>query len=42
MQMFVVNDGELIASAYARLIALKEKIIGLGCDRFQDGFMVND
>jgi hypothetical protein len=23
-------------------IALREKIIGLGCDRFQDGFVVND
>jgi hypothetical protein len=42
MQMFVVNDGESIASAYARLIALKDRIIALGCDRLQDGFVVND
>jgi hypothetical protein len=34
--MFVVNDGESISSAYARLIDLKEKIIGLGCERFDD------
>jgi hypothetical protein len=42
MQMFVANDGESISSAYARLIALKEKIIVLGCERFNDGFVMND
>jgi hypothetical protein len=42
MQLFVVNAGESIASVSGRLIALKKKIIGLGCDGFQDGFVVND
>jgi hypothetical protein len=42
MRMFVVNVGESLASAYAGLICLKKKIICLGCDRFQYGFVVND
>jgi hypothetical protein len=42
MQMFDVNDGESISSAYARLIALKEKTTGLGCEIFDDRFVMND
>jgi len=42
MHMFVVKDGESLTSAYSRFIALKEKIRGLGGDKFNDGFVVND
>jgi hypothetical protein len=40
--MFMVNDGENLKRAYARLIALKEKICGLGGEIFKDGFVMND
>ena len=42
MHMFVVKDGESLSNAYARLIALKEKIRSLGGDRIRDGFEVNE
>ena len=42
MNLFMIKDGESLSDAYARLDALRVKIKGLGCDKFQDGFDVND
>ena len=40
--MFMIKDGETLSDAYARLCALRVKIKGLGCDKYHDGFDVND
>jgi hypothetical protein len=42
MNLFCMNDGELVTSAYSRLQALKEKIILLGGNTIDDGFHMND
>ena len=42
MSLFVIKDGEKFDSAYARLDALRVKIQGLGCEKYNDGFDVND
>ena len=38
MHMFVVQDGESLSDASARIISLRENIQGLGCDKFNDRF----
>jgi hypothetical protein len=40
--MFMVNDGENLKRAYARPIALKEKIFCIGGEILKDVFIVND
>src|SRR3954468_12221553 len=42
MNMFMNHDGETIAEAYKRLVALRMKIGGLGCEKYDDGFNFND
>jgi hypothetical protein len=42
MNLFCMNDGESVTSAYSRLQALKEKIILLGGNTIDDGFHMND
>jgi hypothetical protein len=42
MDYFVIQDGETLSQAYARLEALKVRIEGLGCDKYNDGFVMND
>jgi hypothetical protein len=42
MNLFCINDGESVTSAYSRLQALKEKIILLGGNTIDDGFHMND
>jgi hypothetical protein len=42
MDYFIIQDGETLSQAYARLEALKVKIEGLGCDKYNDGFVMND
>ena len=42
MNMFMNHDGETIAEAYKRLVALRVKIGGLGCEKYDDGFNLND
>jgi hypothetical protein len=42
MNLFCMNDGESVTSAYSRLQALKEKIILLGGNTIDDGFDMND
>ena len=42
MTMFMIKDGETLTMAYARLNALRVKIKGLGADKYNDGFVVND
>ena len=42
MNMLMINDGESLTMAYARLNALRVKIKGLGGDKYHDGFDVND
>jgi hypothetical protein len=40
--MFMIKDGESIADAYARLGALRVKVKGLGCEKYNDGFEMNE
>jgi hypothetical protein len=42
MNLFCMNDGESVTSAYSRLQALKEKIFLLGGNTIDDGFHMND
>ena len=42
MTMFMIKDGETLTTAYARLNALRVKIKGLGVEKYNDGFDVND
>ena len=42
MTMFMIKDGETLITAYSRLNALRVKIKGLGADKYNDGFDVND
>jgi hypothetical protein len=42
MNLFCMNDGESVTSAYTRLQALKENIILLGGNTIDDGFHMND
>src|SRR3954471_13711940 len=42
MNMFMNHDGETIAEAYKRLVALRVKIGGLGCEKYDNGFNLND
>jgi hypothetical protein len=38
--LFVVTDGHFLSNAYARLDALRVKIQGSGCKKYNDGFDV--
>ena len=42
MTMFMIKDGETLTTAYARLNALRVKIKGLGAEKYNDGFDMND
>src|SRR4051812_10413528 len=42
MNMFMNHDGETIAKAYKILVALHVKIGGLGCEKYDDGFNLNN
>jgi hypothetical protein len=42
MNLFCMNDGESVSSAYSRLQALKEKIILFGGNTIDDSFHMND
>ena len=42
MNMFMNHDGETIAEAYKRLVALRVNVGGLGCEKYDDGFNLND
>jgi hypothetical protein len=42
MNLFCMNDGESVTSAYSRLQALKKKIVLLGGNTIDDGFHMND
>ncbi|KAK1670539.1 hypothetical protein QYE76_058698 [Lolium multiflorum] len=38
----MIKEGETIAEAYGRLGALRVKVKGLGCDKYNDGFEMNE
>jgi hypothetical protein len=40
--MFMIREGESVADAYARLGALRVKVKGLGCEKYNDGFEMNE
>ena len=40
--LFMIKEGETIAEAYGRLRALRVKVKGLGCDKYNDGFEMNE
>jgi hypothetical protein len=40
--LFMINEGESLSDCYSRLDALRVRIKGLGCDKYHDGFDVND
>ncbi|KAK1627831.1 hypothetical protein QYE76_002146 [Lolium multiflorum] len=40
--MFMIREGESVADAYARLGALKVRVKGLGCEKYNDGFEMNE
>ena len=42
MDLFVIMDGENLKDAYSRLDVLRVRIQGLGCEKYNDGFDVND
>jgi hypothetical protein len=42
LNLFMIEDGESLFECYSRLDALCVRIKGLGCDKYQDGFDVND
>ncbi|KAK1698437.1 hypothetical protein QYE76_015134 [Lolium multiflorum] len=39
--MFMIREGESLADAYGRLGALRVKVKGLGCEKYNDGFEMN-
>jgi hypothetical protein len=40
--MFMIREGESVADAYARLGALRVKVKGLGVEKYNDGFEMNE
>ncbi|KAK1682100.1 hypothetical protein QYE76_042948 [Lolium multiflorum] len=40
--MFMIREGESLADAYGRLGALRVKVKGLGCEKYNDGFEMNE
>jgi hypothetical protein len=40
--MFMIKDGESVVDAYGRLGALRVKVKGLGCEKYNDGFEMNE
>ncbi|KAK1644850.1 hypothetical protein QYE76_062655 [Lolium multiflorum] len=40
--MFMIREGESVANAYARLGALKVRVKGLGVEKYNDGFEMNE
>ncbi|KAK1668006.1 hypothetical protein QYE76_056165 [Lolium multiflorum] len=40
--MFMIREGESVADAYARLGALKVRVKGLGVEKYNDGFEMNE
>ncbi|KAK1648622.1 hypothetical protein QYE76_066427 [Lolium multiflorum] len=40
--MFMIREGESVADAYGRLGALRVKVKGLGCEKYNDGFEMNE
>ncbi|KAK1678649.1 hypothetical protein QYE76_039497 [Lolium multiflorum] len=40
--MFMIREGEALADAYGRLGALRVKVKGLGCEKYNDGFEMNE
>ncbi|KAK1650214.1 hypothetical protein QYE76_068019 [Lolium multiflorum] len=40
--MFMIREGESLADAYARRGALRVKVKGLGCEKYNDGFEMNE
>ncbi|KAK1605593.1 hypothetical protein QYE76_029266 [Lolium multiflorum] len=40
--MFMIREGKSVADAYARLGALRVKVKGLGCEKYNDGFEMNE
>ncbi|KAK1652787.1 hypothetical protein QYE76_070592 [Lolium multiflorum] len=39
---FMIRDGESVADAYARLGALRVRVKGLGVEKYNDGFQMNE
>ncbi|KAK1694588.1 hypothetical protein QYE76_011285 [Lolium multiflorum] len=40
--MFMLREGESVADAYGRLGALRVKVKGLGCEKYNNGFEMNE
>ncbi|KAK1645851.1 hypothetical protein QYE76_063656 [Lolium multiflorum] len=40
--MFMIREGESVADAYARLGALRVRVKGLGVEKYNDGFEMNE
>ncbi|KAK1631394.1 hypothetical protein QYE76_005709 [Lolium multiflorum] len=40
--LFMIREGESLADAYGRLGALRVKVKGLGCEKYNDGFEMNE
>ncbi|KAK1677131.1 hypothetical protein QYE76_037979 [Lolium multiflorum] len=40
--LFMIREGESMADAYGRLGALRVKVKGLGCEKYNDGFEMNE
>ncbi|KAK1695551.1 hypothetical protein QYE76_012248 [Lolium multiflorum] len=40
--MFMIREGESVADAYGRLGALRVKVKGLGCEKYNNGFEMNE
>jgi hypothetical protein len=38
----MIKEGETIAEAYGRLGDLRMKVKGLGCEKYNDGFEMNE